>query len=36
MFATSSGDVRRNALADFANVKANGKIAMKLERTATG
>ncbi|MGE0716144.1 MAG: DNA gyrase subunit A [Alphaproteobacteria bacterium] len=32
MFATSSGNVRRNDLADFTNVKANGKIAMKLER----
>jgi len=31
MFATSWGDVRRNSLADFVNVKANGKIAMKLE-----
>ena len=30
MFATSAGDVRRNALSDFTNVKANGKIAMKL------
>jgi DNA gyrase subunit A len=30
MFATSEGDVRRNALDDFTNVKANGKIAMKL------
>jgi len=31
MFATASGTVRRNELADFASVKANGKIAMKLE-----
>jgi len=31
MFATSSGGVRRNRLSDFVNVKANGKIAMKLE-----
>lgn len=31
MFATRSGDVRRNAIADFAQVKANGKIAMKVE-----
>ena len=31
MFATSTGNVRRNALSDFANIKANGKIAMKLE-----
>ena len=31
MFATSSGNVRRNELADFTSVKANGKIAMKLD-----
>ena len=31
MFATSTGNVRRNALSDFTNIKANGKIAMKLE-----
>ncbi|RNF33836.1 DNA gyrase subunit A [Paracoccus methylarcula] len=30
VFATSQGDVRRNALSDFANVRSNGKIAMKL------
>ena len=30
MFATSAGNVRRNALSDFTNVKRNGKIAMKL------
>ncbi|MEL6768252.1 MAG: DNA gyrase subunit A [Pseudomonadota bacterium] len=30
VFATSEGDVRRNQLGDFTNVKANGKIAMKL------
>ncbi|MEG4642950.1 DNA gyrase subunit A [Paracoccus sp. APAP_BH8] len=30
VFATSEGDVRRNALSDFANVMRNGKIAMKL------
>ncbi len=30
MFATESGGVRRNSLKDFVNVKANGKIAMKL------
>ncbi|AUH35560.1 DNA gyrase subunit A [Paracoccus tegillarcae] len=30
IFATSQGDVRRNALSDFANVRSNGKIAMKL------
>lgn len=31
LFATSSGQVRRNALCDFTNIRANGKIAMKLE-----
>ena len=37
MFATSHGDVRRNALREFINVKSNGKIAMKLmERTDEG
>nr|WP_097029036.1 DNA gyrase subunit A [Cereibacter ovatus] len=30
VFATSDGDVRRNRLSDFTNVKRNGKIAMKL------
>jgi DNA gyrase subunit A len=30
MFATQSGNVRRNLLSDFSNVMANGKIAMKL------
>ncbi|MBA85620.1 DNA gyrase subunit A [Thalassobius sp. S69A] len=30
VFATSAGDVRRNRLSDFTNVKSNGKIAMKL------
>jgi DNA gyrase subunit A len=30
MFATRSGDVRRNPLADFENINRNGKIAMKL------
>ncbi|WP_425292490.1 DNA gyrase subunit A [Cereibacter sphaeroides] len=30
VFATSEGDVRRNRLSDFTNVKRNGKIAMKL------
>ena len=30
VFATSFGSVRRNRLSDFTNVKANGKIAMKL------
>jgi len=29
-FATDAGDVRRNALSDFTNVRSNGKIAMKL------
>jgi DNA gyrase subunit A len=31
VFATAKGNVRRNALSDFANVFANGKIAMKFE-----
>ncbi len=31
MFATSKGTVRRNKLSDFMNIRANGKIAMKLE-----
>jgi len=31
VFATAKGNVRRNALADFATVFANGKIAMKFE-----
>ncbi len=31
LFATSKGEVRRNALSDFLNIKSNGKIAMKLE-----
>ncbi len=31
MFATASGNVRRNSLADFVQVKSNGKIAMKLD-----
>ncbi|WP_417472096.1 DNA gyrase subunit A [Leisingera sp.] len=30
VFATSGGDVRRNRLSDFTNVRRNGKIAMKL------
>ena len=30
VFATSRGDVRRNALAEFTSIKVNGKIAMKL------
>ena len=31
MFATAAGNVRRNRLSDFVNIKANGKIAMKLD-----
>ena len=31
MFATKSGNVRRNSLADFENINRNGKIAMKLD-----
>jgi DNA gyrase subunit A len=31
IFATRSGNVRRNALADFENIHRNGKIAMKLD-----
>jgi DNA gyrase subunit A len=31
MFATSRGGVRRNKLSDFANIRASGLIAMKLE-----
>lgn len=30
VFATATGNIRRNKLSDFTNVKANGKIAMKL------
>jgi DNA gyrase subunit A len=30
VFATTGGDVRRNRLSDFTNVRRNGKIAMKL------
>ena len=29
-FATSGGQVRRNQLSDFANVRSNGKIAMRI------
>jgi len=32
LFATRSGNVRRNELADFAEVRQNGKIAMKLDQ----
>ena len=35
LFSTSTGDVRRNALSDFTNVKSNGKIAMKLPPLTT-
>lgn len=35
MFATRSGNVRRNKLSDFVDVKANGKIAMKLNEGDT-
>ncbi|MEO1281744.1 MAG: DNA gyrase subunit A [Pseudomonadota bacterium] len=31
MFTTKTGNVRRNALADFENINRNGKIAMKLD-----
>ncbi|HTV89730.1 MAG TPA: DNA gyrase subunit A [Stellaceae bacterium] len=31
MFATAKGNVRRNALSDFSDIRANGKIAMKFE-----
>jgi DNA gyrase subunit A len=31
VFATSGGDVRRNRLSDFRNIRASGLIAMKLE-----
>ncbi|MEJ2123600.1 MAG: DNA gyrase subunit A [Alphaproteobacteria bacterium] len=31
MFTTSTGDVRRNDLSDFVEVRQNGKIAMKLD-----
>ncbi len=31
VFATAKGNVRRNAMSDFASVMANGKIAMKFE-----
>ncbi len=35
MFATQSGSVRRNQLSDFVDVRANGKIAMKLDEGDT-
>ena len=31
MFATASGNVRRNDLSDFHDIRANGKIAIKLD-----
>lgn len=31
MFATASGNVRRNLLSDFVDIRTNGKIAMKLD-----
>ena len=31
VFATASGNVRRNKLSDFASIRASGRIAMKLE-----
>ena len=31
VFATASGNIRRNNLSDFTNIKRNGKIAMKLQ-----
>ncbi|WP_446911069.1 DNA gyrase C-terminal beta-propeller domain-containing protein, partial [Klebsiella pneumoniae] len=31
MFATVSGNVRRNRLSDFTQINRNGKIAMKLD-----
>ncbi len=34
-FATSAGDVRRNALSDFTNVMRNGKIAMRLPESVS-
>ena len=35
MFATSSGNVRRNKTSDFESIRANGKIAMKLDESDT-
>jgi len=31
VFATAEGNIRRNMLSDFTNIKRNGKIAMKLK-----
>ena len=33
VFATKSGYIRRNRLSDFTNIRANGKIAIKMEET---
>ncbi len=35
IFATSHGNIRRNMLSDFTNIRSNGKIAMKLEGNET-
>lgn len=35
MFVTASGNVRRNRLEDFESIRANGKIAMKLDEGDT-
>ena len=35
IFATSKGNVRRNLLSDFSNVRANGKIAIRLSEGDT-
>ena len=35
MFATLSGNVRRNSLSDFQSIQSNGKIAIKLEEGDT-
>jgi DNA gyrase subunit A len=36
VFATRSGNIRRNALSDFENINRNGKIAMKLDPSWDG
>jgi DNA gyrase subunit A len=36
MFATRSGNVRRNSLTDFESINRNGKIAMKLDADEQG
>ncbi len=36
VFATASGNVRRNRLSDFRNVRASGLIAMKLDPASLG